>query len=342
MTTRRLTRMQAFERSHDIGINASDNATFDDVLDRRFGRRAFLAGAFGAAAAALTGGRDALADPAQAAGSPETGPRFSFTEVEAGVDENHHVAPGYKVDIVARWGDAVLGDAPAFDPLKQSADAQKKQFGYNSDFVGYIPMPGSDASRHGLLVVNHEYTNEELMFPGLGRQDVKDADFKNMTADLVAVEMAAHGGSVVEVRRGDDGWRMVAGSRYARRIDAETPVEITGPAAGHARMRTSADPSGRAVRGMLNNCAGGVTPWGTWLTCEENFHGYFWGKLEADHAEARNLKRYGVPARAYAWGKFHDRFDITKEPHEANRFGWVVEIDPFDPRRTASPVRRTC
>ena len=104
-------------------------------------------------------------------------------------------------------------------------------------------------------------------------------------------------------------------------------------------MQTKADPTGTRVIGMLNNCAGGLTPWGTWLTCEENFHGYFWGKLADDHPEAKNYKRYGVPANAYAWGKFEERFDITKEPNEANRFGWIVEIDPFAP--ASVPKKRT-
>jgi len=116
-------------------------------------------------------------------------------------------------------------------------------------------------------------------------------------------------------------------------------MEITGPAAGHDRMKTAADPAGRQVRGMINNCAGGVTPWGTWLSCEENFNGYFWGKLGEEHPEARNYKRYGIGTPAYAWGKFYERFDLVKEPNEANRFGWVVEIDPFDP--TFVPRKRT-
>ena len=82
-----------------------------------------------------------------------------------------------------------------------------------------------------------------------------------------------------------------------------------------------------------------TTPWGTWLTCEENFHGYFWGKLDAGHREAANYKRYGVPGNWYAWGRFDERFDVAKEPNEANRFGWVVEIDPFAP--ASVPKKRT-
>ncbi len=153
-------------------------------------------------------------------------------------------------------------------------------------------MPGAaNPSQHGLLVVNLEYTNEELMFPGIGvEQESKAQNFAKITRELVEIEMAAHGGAVIEVRRENGKWRVVPDSKYARRIDADTPMEITGPAAGHDRMKTKADPSGRRVLGMVNNCAGGITPWGTWLSCEENFHGYFWGKLADDHPEARNLQ----------------------------------------------------
>ena len=225
-------------------------------------------------------------------------------------------------------------------PRHQSAANQAKQFGYNNDYLGYLPMPGAaDPSAHGLLVVNHEYTTEELMFPGMRKQDTKEQAFGQMTKDLADIEIMAHGGSVLEIRKVGGKWGVVSDSKYARRITAETACRITGPAAGDARMKTGYDPDGRTVRGMLNNCAGGVTPWGTWLTCEENFNAYFAGKLAEGHPEAANARRYGVPATAYNWASYYARFDLGKEPNEANRFGWVVEIDPFDPGSV--PVKRT-
>lgn len=332
-----LTRAQAFEDSENIGSNPSGNTSIGDVIAARYHRRDILKGALGVAAIAATVSPLAIAAAQKARAGTVS---FQFAEVAAGVDERHHVAEGYDADILIRWGDPLLPGAPAFDPTQQSAAAQKKQFGYNNDYLGYLPMPGaSNPSQHGLLVVNHEYTNEELMFAGIGRQDTKDAPFAKMTKELVDIEKAAHGGAVIEIKRENGKWRVVSDSKYTRRIDADTPIDISGPAAGHDRMKTKADPSGRRVLGMLNNCAGGITPWGTWLSCEENFNGYFWGKRADDHPEAKNFKRYGVPGNWYAWGKFEDRFDITKEPNEANRFGWVVEIDAFDP--TSTPKKRT-
>jgi secreted PhoX family phosphatase len=332
------TRAQAAEEAENNGSNPSGNPTLGEVIAARFNRRDLLRGALAVTAISATVSPVALAvsDKAHAQGMKTS---FDFKEVTAGSDEHHYVAEGYDADILIRWGDPVLPGAPAFDPLKQTAEAQKKQFGYNNDYVGYFPIPGSDPNEHGLLVVNHEYTNEELMFPGIARQDTKQAAFAAMTKDLVDIEMAAHGGSVLEIRRVNGKWRVVPDSRYARRIDADTPMDITGPAAGHDRLKTNADATGRRVLGMLNNCAGGTTPWGTWLTCEENVNGYFWGKIADDAPEARNYKRMGIPGNWYAWGRFHDRFDIAKEPNEANRFGWVVEIDPFDPNSV--PKKRT-
>lgn len=253
------------------------------------------------------------------------------------MDAKHHVAEGYDADILLRWGDAVLPGAPEFDPAKQTAEAQSKQFGYNNDYVGFIPLDGADY--HGLLVVNHEYTNPHLMFPGLVQ--VVDGKIKQgaLSKEQVDVEMAAHGGTIVEIRKVDGKWQVVTDGKYNRRITSNTPMQVTGPAAGHDRLKTSADASGTKVFGTLNNCAGGVTPWGTYIMAEENFHGYFQGKLPEGHAEAANYKRYGVPEGSYEWGNFYDRFDLSKEPNEPNRFGWIVEVDVMDP--TSTPKKRT-
>lgn len=328
-------RAQAYELSQDIGINTSANPEIGEIVARRYGRRDILKGLLaGSALAALPPFAPAEANAARHS--------FNFREVAHGADRTHHVAEGYQVDVLIRWGDPVTPDAPAFDPLRQSAAAQQKQFGYNNDYTAYMPLPlGSSNPDRGLLAVNHEYTSEELMFPGIGRQDSKDKLFRDMTKDLVEIEMAAHGMSVIEVQKNRDGrWSVVHGSPYARRIDGLASIcEMSGPAAGHPRMRTKADPTGRRVIGTLNNCAGGVTPWGTVLSGEENFHGYFFGKLDEANPEARSHKRYGVPGNWYNWGQHFERFDVSKEPNEPNRYGWVVEIDPYDPKSV--PKKRT-
>ncbi len=334
---RQLPVSQQFELAEDVPTNETQNATIGELIAQRLSRRDVVRGALASTVLGSTVSVSALlaAGDAEAAG---TTPSFDFKELEAGFGENHFVAEGYDADVLIRWGDKVLRDAPVFDAKAQSSGAQAKQFGYNNDFLGFIPIDGR--SDHGLLVVNHEYTNEELMFPGLGRQDKMEPKFADMTGELVANEMMAHGGSVLEIKRTGGKWSVVDGSKYARRITAETEMAISGPAAGNEHMKTGYDASGTKVRGMLNNCAGATTAWGTWLTCEENFNGYFWGKGALDdHPRRDALKRYGAPGEWYAWGKFHDRFDIAKEPNEAHRFGWVVEIDPFDP--TSTPVKRT-
>lgn len=325
------------EEADGEGHNASANPTMGEIISKRFSRRNFLQGSLAVSAIAATVSPVALmsADEARAAG--KSGSAFNFNEVEAGVDATHHVAEGYDADVLLRWGDAVLPGAPQFDPTKQTAEAQSKQFGYNNDYVGFIPLEG--AADHGLLVVNHEYTNPHLMFPGL--VTVVDGKVKQgaLSKEQVDVEMMAHGGTIVEIRKVSGKWQVVADGKYNRRITSNTPMQITGPAAGHDRLKTAADQTGTKVFGTLNNCAGGVTPWGTYVMAEENFHGYFQGKLPEGHAEAANYKRYGVPEGSYEWGNFYDRFDLSKEQHEPNRFGWVVEVDVMDP--TSMPKKRT-
>ncbi|MBT3399334.1 MAG: PhoX family phosphatase [Rhodospirillaceae bacterium] len=330
------TRADAFEASEDVPANSSPANTFGNVVQARYlGRRSLLKGmtAVAAITTVATPMSMLISRAAHAAARP-----FTFDEIEHGIDETHHVAPGYSADVLIRWGDPVLAGAVKFDPAGQSAAAQVSQFGYNNDFVGYAALPfGSQNPERALLCVNHEYTNEEVMFPGIARQDM--IGFRDMTRALVDIEIAAHGGSIVQVEKVDDKWRVSEDRTLNRRITANTPMRLSGPAAGHARMKTRADRTGTSVRGTFNNCAGGMTPWGTYLMAEENFNGYFWGKLSQNHPEARNYKRYGLPGKWYAWGKYYDRFDVAKEPNEANRFGWVVEVDPYDPNST--PVKRT-
>lgn len=317
------------------GRNPTPNATMGEIIAARFSRRGFLKGSLAVSAIAATVSPLALlsADKARAAGASA----FNFTEVEAGIDATHHVAEGYDAQVLLRWGDAVFADSPPFDPEAQSAEAQRRQFGYNSDYVGYLPLDGSSA--HGLLVVNHEYTNPHLMFGGL--VSIADGEIKlaPLSKEQVDIEIAAHGGTIVEIRKADGRWAVVADGPYNRRITADTPMDITGPAAGSDRLKTSADPTGTTVLGTINNCAGGITPWGTYVMAEENFHGYFSGELPAGHPETANYQRYGVPEGAYEWARFYDRFDLGKEPNEPNRFGWIVEVDPMDPSST--PRKRT-
>ncbi|MBK8456849.1 MAG: PhoX family phosphatase [Phyllobacteriaceae bacterium] len=335
-----LTPTQIHDAGEDIGRNASANLTMGDIINRRFSRRGFVAGALAVSAISATVSPLALLTAGEARAAAKSA--FDFAEIEAGADENHHVAAGYDADVLVRWGDKIFADSPEFDPLAQTPESQARQFGYNNDYIGFLPLDGS--ADRGLLLVNHEYTNPELMFPAFARIE-KDAEGKEkvtmgeFTRELVDIEMNAHGGTIIEIALENGKWKPVLDGKYNRRITVATEMTLSGPVAGHDRVKTAADPTGTKVLGTLNNCAGGVTPWGTWLMAEENFHGYFVGELPADHPEAANYARYGVPEGWYNWGKYHDRFDVSKEPNEANRFGWVVEVDPMDP--ASIPVKRT-
>lgn len=328
------------DQSENTPVNpriASGAETIGDIIERRLSRRGFLGGlaAVSGFALAACAGRPPETGAAAADQMARPAPAFSFPEIARGMDRTHHVAEGYRADILLRWGDPLWTDSPAFDPLNQSAAAQQRQFGYNCDYVGFVPLdPDTDAAPRGLLCVNHEYTSTNLMFPGVA------AGYPaSVTREIALTEIAAHGGTIAEIRRTPEGWRTVIGSPYNRRLTADTPMQITGPAAGHARLHTSDDPAGARVLGTLNNCAGGITPWGTYLMAEENINGNFLGALPVGHPEAENHNRMGVPGGRYQWGRYLDRFDVSKEPNEPNRFGWIVEVDPKDPAST--PKKRT-
>lgn len=343
--------MQSNEHNEEKVLSTeSTGESFEQVASKGLSRRRMLkvvaaAGAAAVAAPMIAPTNKAAAAPgapAQAVKSGVTPARSvaqagsPFTPLSASIDAVR-VPEGYTAQTLLRWGDPLTPDAPEFDKFNLTGDAQEMQFGYNCDFVGFQPLPlGSDSSDRGLLIVNHEYTNEELMFA--------DYDPEALTQEMVDVAISAHGLSVVEIAKNADGdWEVVLDSEFNRRISARTtPMELTGPVAGNALVQTSEDSTGLNVIGTLNNCAGGKTPWGTILTAEENFHQYFGN---ADLVEDEDIlaihQRYGLPAEASdrRWEDFYPRFDLSQEPNEPFRFGWVVEVDPYDPEST--PKKRT-
>jgi secreted PhoX family phosphatase len=337
--------------------------TMAEILNRRFSRRGLVAAGSASVVVALDA-RATLAQTPEASpvdypvASPVASPvagesTLAFEGLTLQTGDATVVPEGYTAVPFLRWGDPLFTDSPAFDPAAQSAASQALQFGYNCDYIGWISLPlGSDSADHGLLVVNHEYTNPELMFAGYltpnpeyNAADEESPEFlANPTQEIVDTELEAHGLSIVEVQRGADGtWSVVLDSGYNRRITATTPMVLTGPVAGAELAKTTEDPTGTEVIGTLNNCAGGTTPWGTVVSGEENFNQYFANfdaLAETDPVKAIH-DRFGLPESASErlWETFYPRFDLAQEPNEPIRFGWAVEIDPFDPAST--PKKRT-
>ena len=324
--------------------------TFADILLRRYSRRALLRAGAIAAPCLWLPGAVAAAEPSDAAASALT-----FMPLAGSREDAVRVADGYDARILLRWGDPLFPGAAALDPrtVRQgalmragAAAAQERQFGYNSDAIAFFPLDRS--GRRGLLCVNHEYTNDELLFPGrlaMGREGEEVlAEWARAHPDATHYQMAAHGVTVLEIEFAGESWRPRAGSRYTRRITATTPMEIRGPARGHALLRTADDPTGTRVLGTLANCSGGRTPWGTFLTSEENFEDYFGGirSLAASpSADPRVLaahRRFPMHQGSYhGWEHVVPRFDLRVEPREALRYGWMVEIDPEEP---GAPIRK--
>ena len=245
--------------------------------------------------------------------------------------------PGYSATPFLPWGTPLLGARPAFRPGANTAAEQEQQVGMHHDGMHYFPTAGST---RGLLAVNHEYTDERLLHTGsqTGTRPSRAA----ITADQVRKSQAAHGVTVVEIARDAAGSWKVVPSRKNRRVTANTPMRFAGPAAGHRLLRTAADPAGTTPIGTFNNCANGATPWSTYLTCEENFNGYFATRPDGGYTaeQAAVNARYGVGGDSYYWAERDPRFALTKDnPQEVNRFGWVVEIDPNSP--VSTPVKRT-
>ncbi|CAI8914779.1 Phosphatase [Pseudomonas chlororaphis] len=293
-------------------------------------RRGFIsAGALCGAAMFLGGNllsRSVLAASVSAGSSKLLG----FEGIAAATSDTITLPSGYKSSVLISWGQPLQKNGPAFDPSGNgTAAAQEVQFGDNNDGMSLFAFP--DDKNRALMAINNEYTNYRYLYPHGGMPQ---------SAEDVRKALASEGVSVIEVQRRNGQWQFVQGSRYNRRIHGNAPIRLSGPAAGHALMKTSADKSGRKVLGTFQNCANGKTPWGTYLTCEENFTDCF-GSSNAQQTFDAAQKRYGASAssRDINWHQFDPRFDLAKNPNELNRHGWVVEIDPFDPQ--SKPIKRT-
>lgn len=337
----------------DTVANTSGNESILDLIQQReMNRRGFLKTSLGATAGvtatAVLGSAvvDGMTNVAEAkhfghGGHGHACGEIGFTSVPPNVVpmvDKITVPDGYDVKVLVSWGDS-LNKKPNWDTAGAMTKAiQEHCYGAHTDGMHYFPFPGPLGNKRGLLVTNSEYCD-----PGLVCNTTSYAT-ATITQDMVDAQLAAHGVNVVTIGKQffgkDKGeWEIERQSPFNRRITGYTPCKISGPAAGHALLQTAADPSGTEVLGTLNNCSMGHTPWGTYLACEENFNGYF--GANGTFTQTTMEKRYGLTAGGfgYRWHEGDARFDMNANRNEPNRFGWIVEIDPWD--RDSTPIKRT-
>lgn len=342
-----------FKNDHDNEItNNSGNRPFGEVLNADMKRRKVVAGSLGLAAATF------LAPTAATAGFMNQGHHkpwwkkknkklvnFTPVPVAEGNGPIPVVSEDYEYEVLIPWGEPLEPSGPEYNYPPNSAD-QAKQIGIGHDGMAFFPMDEKDhkrfddkfnrghdgrmGNRHGMLAINHEFGRNTTVLAKSGPESLED----------VRVSQHAHGASIVEIKKKRGMWQQVE-SKNARRIHVNTPVTFSGPAADHDLLKNKA---GNIALGTVNNCSSGATPWGTYLTCEENFNGYFGAtNQESTWVATESQTRYGFSSGGfgYGWENFDARFDLSNPDfeNENNRFGWVVEIDPFD--ATQKPVKRT-
>ena len=301
----------------DIVCNNSTNLSFSSIVATRFSRRAFLR--FGLTSGVLS------TFPACTSLIPSEGRpnNLGFTPIAANHLDTVTVPQGYEARVLYAWGDPI-SEGPSFK--KNAANSvweQGQQAGMHHDGIEYFPLPqGSQNNTHALLAINHEYCDNGMLFP--------DGDL-NWSLQKVHKAQNALGVSIIEIRKENGLWQVVRPSALARRITAHTPMRFTGAAAGCDLLKTKEDKTGFFPKGTAQNCSNGKTPWGTYLTCEENWSDLF---TRRSGSLTPLEKRYGIHAQEkfYRWSSVDPRFECSKTPNEAHRFGWVVEIDPYNPQ----------
>ncbi|ASP39004.1 Tat pathway signal protein [Bacterioplanes sanyensis] len=345
--------------NYEPEMNRSGNTPMEKVIEVRLSRRSVLQSLMGATAVNFMGvglagcGSDDDNNDGAATGSADA-PRAGFNAIPTSRADTVTLPEGYQWAPLIPWGTPITGSYPDYrSDGTNSGEEALQQIGSNHDGMHYFPL--NDSSEHGLLVVNHEYIDQQVLH-------ANPATSLPLPQDHVLKEMASHGVSVVEVQRaaaGGSHWEVVRGA-YNRRVTALTEMEMTGPARGHDKLKTVYSPDGTRTRGTINNCSHGFTPWGTYLTCEENFRGYFHNTAQSAESQPREQSRYGIADAGdagswYNWDKIDshlprgmsERFDVSPSGdganadyrNECNNFGWIVEIDPFDPN--SMPKKRT-
>ncbi|HYD96957.1 MAG TPA: PhoX family phosphatase [Noviherbaspirillum sp.] len=378
------TRHDLLTDPEDVGTNDSANPSFESVLNARLSRRSLLKGTFGAATTVFFGGSLAACggtgNAVASAGAVESKTlKLSFNAVAKSVADAVTVPAGYTASVLYRLGDPIAAAVPDYrNDGTDSGASFAQRAGDHHDGMHFFGL-GADgkyspsASDRGLLVMNHEaitpaYLHKNgVTIDGAALSRYPSAITNTMTrtvADEVIKELNAHGVSIIEVRRDGNRISYRRDSAYNRRITTFTEMTMSGPAARTPYMVTAYSPDGSKTRGTVNNCANGYTPWGTYLTCEENWAGYFRRIAATDNPnrsakELASFARYGVAgtgrelwataAAAAAGDTSFSRWNAMKTGSSAdgsddfrnvaNTFGWVVEIDPFNPAST--PKKRT-
>jgi secreted PhoX family phosphatase len=305
---------------------------FEKLVQARLSRRQLLKGSLGLA---LNAAFFNTASARSQNSIPSIFEQLNFQAIPAAYLKDQVIVPkGYTATVLYPWGETIKHGVAAFkEDASNTAAEQALQAGMHHDGMSFFPLPkGSQNSTHGLLVMNHEYIDATLLHTEGGFRDNPEKYSREKTDK----EIAAHGASIIEIKYVDNRWKINKNSDYARRITTATPMRFTGSATGSTLLKTNADPKGKYPIGMNANCANGMTPWGTYLSCEENFQTIFGGvneETQLSPALTKLHKRYGIRRKNsyYGWDTQYERFSVAKEPHEANRFGWIVEIDPFNP-----------
>ena len=317
--------------THQDMFSKPQESDFSILINKALSRRDFLGGTAKVGMGVFVGSIGLGCANISVRKSAMTSQLFDemFTPIAANTADTVTVPADFDWNVLVSWGDPLWSFGSLFnESTRGSGLSQTFAFGDNND--GMVLFETKDG--RFILAVNNEAANLDIIYHNR-------ASKKPETDDDIKKGKAAHGISIFEIKRWKGQWHIIKDSPYNRRITADTPMNISGPLRGYSKLRTKADPKAIQSLGTWSNCGSGRTPWGTYLSCEENFNVYF-SSTDAQ-AITPEMKRYGIKEKdaGYAWAKTDERFNVSLEPNESNRAGYIVEIDPLNPNST--PKKRT-